>query len=68
MVISRGSTNAVDGLLRGALPLASQDEKAAAGSVRKLAALEPHVLLVGHGPPVVQDAATKLRRLASSLA
>lgn len=68
LVAGDALTNTVDGLLRGALPLATQDEKAAAGSVRKLAALEPHVILVGHGPPVVQDAATKLRRLASSLA
>ena len=35
-------------------------------SVRKLAALEPEVILFGHGPPVQQDAAAQLQLLASS--
>jgi hypothetical protein len=39
---------------------------AVADSVRKLAALKPQVILVGHGPPVLRDAASKLRRLADS--
>jgi hypothetical protein len=39
---------------------------AAADSVRRLASLEPRVILVGHGPPVTRDATVELRRLAGS--
>ena len=60
-------TNTVDGMLAGALPIATVDQDAAADSGRKLAALDPRVILVGHGPPVDHDAATRLRRLAGSL-
>ena len=43
-----------------------RDKGTAEESVRKLAALEPQVILFGHGPPVHRDAAAQLRRLASS--
>ena len=39
----------------------------AADSVRKLAALEPRVILVGHGPPMERAATAKLWNLANSL-
>ena len=42
------------------------DKSMAEESVRKLAALEPQVILFGHGPPLQRDAAAELRRLASS--
>ena len=67
LVAGDALTNTVDGMLAGALPLVTVDQAAAADSVRKLAALDPRVILVGHGPPVEHDAATQLRRLASTL-
>ena len=59
--------NTVDGNLGGSLPMVTPDQAAAADSAHKLAALNPRVILVGHGPPVEHDAAAKLRRLASTL-
>ena len=53
--------------LSGASPRFTEDEAAAAESVRKLAGLQPRVILVGHGPPVERDAAAALQRLAASL-
>jgi glyoxylase-like metal-dependent hydrolase (beta-lactamase superfamily II) len=53
--------------LTGSNPQFTEDEAAAADSVRKLAALKPRVILVGHGPPVERGAAAQLRRLAGSL-
>ncbi len=67
LVAGDALTNTVDGNLGGALPMVTPDQAAAADSVRKLAALDPRVILVGHGPPVEHDAAAKLRRLASTL-
>lgn len=67
LVAGDALTNTVDGILSGSLPMVTPDKAAAAASVRKLAALDPRVILVGHGPPVEHDAATKLRRLASTL-
>jgi glyoxylase-like metal-dependent hydrolase (beta-lactamase superfamily II) len=55
-----------DGRLTGSNPRFTEDERAAAESVRKLAALEPRVILVGHGPPVERGASDALRRLAGS--
>ena len=52
--------------LQGPMSEYSGDMRTAEESVRKLAALEPEVILFGHGPPVQQDAAAQLRRLASS--
>lgn len=66
LVAGDALTNTVDEVLAGAHPDATEDKAAAADSVRKLAALRPQVILVGHGPPVERDAAAKLRRLASS--
>ena len=56
-----------DGGLSGSNPQFTDDEVAAADSVRKLAGLEPRVILVGHGSPVVKSAAAELQRLASAL-
>ncbi len=53
--------------LSGASPRFTEDEVAAAESVRKLAGLQPRVILVGHGPPIARGAAAELQRLARSL-
>jgi glyoxylase-like metal-dependent hydrolase (beta-lactamase superfamily II) len=66
LVAGDALTNTIDGQLAGANPEFSVDMAAVADSVRKLAALKPQVILVGHGPPVLRDAASKLRRLADS--
>ncbi len=58
-------TNTIDGL-KGPMADFTPDMPTAEESVRKLAALEPRVILFGHGPPVERDAAAQLRRLASS--
>ncbi len=58
-------TNTIDGL-EGPMPEYTDDMPTAEESIRKLAAMEPQVILVGHGPPVQRDAAAQLRRLASS--
>lgn len=55
------------GGLTGANPGFSEDMGAAAESVRKLSALAPATILVGHGPPVTDGAATALKELASSV-
>jgi glyoxylase-like metal-dependent hydrolase (beta-lactamase superfamily II) len=55
-----------DGRLSGSNPQFTEDERAAADSVRKLADLEPEVLLVGHGPPVRRGASGQLGQLARS--
>jgi glyoxylase-like metal-dependent hydrolase (beta-lactamase superfamily II) len=65
LVAGDALNNTIDGL-RGPMPEFTADKGAAAESVRKLAALEPEVILCGHGPPVQQDAAAQLRRLAGS--
>ena len=65
LVAGDALTNTIDGL-KGPISEATVDMSTAEDSVRKLAALEPHVILVGHGPPVQRDAAAQLRRLASS--
>ena len=57
--------NTIDGL-KGPMPEFTVDMPTAEESVRKLAALEPQVILCGHGPPVQRDAAAQLRRLARS--
>jgi glyoxylase-like metal-dependent hydrolase (beta-lactamase superfamily II) len=53
--------------LAGSNPQFTEDEKAAAASVRKLARLAPRTILVGHGDPILEDASTMLEKLASSL-
>ena len=55
-----------DGLM-GSSPQFTEDEAAAAASVRKLATLAPETILVGHGDPVVDGAAAALAQLAASL-
>ena len=65
LVAGDALTNTIDGL-KGPISEATDDLPTAEDSVRKLAALEPHVILVGHGPPVQRNAAAQLRRLASS--
>jgi glyoxylase-like metal-dependent hydrolase (beta-lactamase superfamily II) len=56
-----------DGGLSGSNPQFTEDEAAAAESVRTMARLAPSVILVGHGPPVLEGAADALERLAASL-
>jgi glyoxylase-like metal-dependent hydrolase (beta-lactamase superfamily II) len=58
-------TNTVEGLSRPMFEF-TFDMTTAEASIRKLAAMEPQVILVGHGPPVHRDAAAQLHRLASS--
>jgi glyoxylase-like metal-dependent hydrolase (beta-lactamase superfamily II) len=67
LVAGDALTNTIDGHLGGANPELSVDMAAVADSVRKLAALNPQVILVGHRPPVERDAAGQLRRLAGFL-
>lgn len=55
-----------DGRLSGANPQFSEDMSAAAASVRKLAALGPRTIFVGHGDPLEDGAAEALRRLAET--
>ncbi len=52
--------------LAGSNPQFTEDEDAAAASVRTLAALRPRTILVGHGPPLTSAAADALDRLASA--
>ena len=54
--------------LTGSNPAFTEDEVAAAASVRRLAGLAPRTILVGHGDPLVESAAAALRDLATSLA
>jgi glyoxylase-like metal-dependent hydrolase (beta-lactamase superfamily II) len=65
LVAGDALTSTVDEL-RGPMSDYTPDMPAAEESVRRLAALEPQVVLVGHGPPVQRDAAAQLRRLATS--
>jgi glyoxylase-like metal-dependent hydrolase (beta-lactamase superfamily II) len=65
-VLVAGDALTNNGGLSGSNPQFTEDEAAAAESVRKLAALEPRVILVGHGPPVEQAAAAELQRLAKT--
>jgi glyoxylase-like metal-dependent hydrolase (beta-lactamase superfamily II) len=65
LVAGDALTNTINGL-RGPISEATEDMPTAEESVRKLAALEPQVILLGHGPPIQRDAAAQLRRLASS--
>ena len=51
LVAGDALTNTVDGILGGSLPMVTPDKAAAADSVHKLAALDPRVILVGHGHP-----------------
>jgi glyoxylase-like metal-dependent hydrolase (beta-lactamase superfamily II) len=55
------------GQLAGSIPQFTEDELAAAESVRKLARLAPTTILVGHGEPVVDGASAALEELARSL-
>ena len=66
VLVAGDALNNSDGLT-GSNPQFTEDEAAAAASVRKLADLQPRVILVGHGPPVTRSAAAELQQLASSL-
>ncbi len=57
--------NTIDGM-KGPMPEFTEDMPTAEESVRKLAAMEPQVILFGHGTPVQRDAAAQLRLLARS--
>jgi glyoxylase-like metal-dependent hydrolase (beta-lactamase superfamily II) len=65
LVAGDALTNTINGL-RGPISEATENVPTAQESVRKLAAMDPEVILVGHGPPVLRDAADQLRRLARS--
>jgi glyoxylase-like metal-dependent hydrolase (beta-lactamase superfamily II) len=66
-VLVAGDALTNEGQLTGSNPRFTEDAAAAAASVRALAALQPRTILVGHGPPVTEDASTVLDRLAASL-
>jgi glyoxylase-like metal-dependent hydrolase (beta-lactamase superfamily II) len=66
-VLVAGDALTNEGQLAGSNPQFTEDEAAAAASVRKLAKLAPNTILVGHGDPVVDGAAVELEELASSL-
>ncbi len=65
LVAGDALTNTIDGL-EGPMPEFTDDMPTAEESIRKLAAMEPRTILLGHGPPVQRDAAAQLRRLANS--
>lgn len=65
LVAGDAISNTIGGL-QGPMLEFSHDLQTAEESVRKLAALEPEVILFGHGPPVQRDAAAQLHRLARS--
>jgi glyoxylase-like metal-dependent hydrolase (beta-lactamase superfamily II) len=52
--------------LEGSDPRYTADQTAARASVKKLAALAPRVVLVGHGAPLERNAATELTALAAT--
>ena len=62
LVAGDALTNTIDGL-EGPMPEFTDDMPTAEESIRKLAAMEPRVILLGHGPPIQRDAAAQLRRL-----
>jgi glyoxylase-like metal-dependent hydrolase (beta-lactamase superfamily II) len=66
-VLVAGDSLTNEGSLAGSNPQFTEDEAAAAASVRKMATLAPRTILVGHGDPVVDGAAAALDQLASSL-
>lgn len=66
-VLFAGDALSNPGELTGSPPDFTADPDAAAASVRKLAELAPRTILVGHGPPVTQDAAAVLSALSASL-
>jgi glyoxylase-like metal-dependent hydrolase (beta-lactamase superfamily II) len=66
-VLVAGDALTNNGGLTGSNPQFTDDEAAAADSVRTLARLQPRVILVGHGPPVERTAAAELQRLANTL-
>jgi glyoxylase-like metal-dependent hydrolase (beta-lactamase superfamily II) len=67
VLVAGDALTTLDGLT-GSNPQFTEDEAAAAASVRKLARLEPRTILVGHGDPLEDGASAALRDLASSLA
>ena len=66
-VLVAGDSLTNEGQLAGSNPGFTEDEAAAAASVRKMADLAPTTILVGHGNPVTDGAADALQQLASSL-
>ena len=66
-VLVAGDSLTNEGQLAGSNPQFTEDEAAAAASVRKMAGLAPATILVGHGDPVTDGAADALQQLASSL-
>lgn len=66
-VLVAGDALTNQGQLGGSPPEFTEDPAAAAESVRKLAALAPSTILVGHGMPVTEDAAAALDAFAATL-
>lgn len=67
-VLVAGDALTNEGTLSGSNPQFTEDEAAAAQSIRKLADLAPRTILVGHGSPLVEGAAAALDALAASIA
>ncbi len=67
VLVAGDALNNTDGLA-GSNPQFTEDEAAAARSVRRLADLEPRTILVGHGDPILRGASDALHELASSQA
>jgi glyoxylase-like metal-dependent hydrolase (beta-lactamase superfamily II) len=66
VLVAGDALSNTDGLT-GSNPQFTEDQQAAAESVRRLAELRPRTILVGHGNPVVDDAGSALEQLASTL-
>ncbi len=66
-VLVAGDALTNDGGLKGSNPQFTDDETASAGSIAKLAALQPTTILVGHGAPILDGAAAALTELAAAV-
>lgn len=66
VLVAGDALNNTDGLA-GSNPQFTEDAAAAKRTVAKLSRLNPKTILVGHGPPLTEDAADQLAELADSL-
>lgn len=66
-VLVAGDALTNDGRLTGSNPQFTEDDAQATASIQTMAALVPETILVGHGAPVLDNAAQQLQELADSL-